>query len=212
MVIAAVIGRRQPPLRVDGPSELAAPDEQRVVQHAALLQILQEAITRLIDVLALARQMSGHVGMDVPAIQPDLDESRAALEQPARRQAALREASGPARVLAVELVHARRLAGEIGQLRHGRLHAIRHLVLRDARQRFRVADRLVLQLVQLAQRIQHSPADGRRHAVGIVDEQHRLGARTQRHARDISPAGTPRSTSWRTSPESASAGCCEPHS
>ena len=142
MVISAVVGRRQPPLRIHGPAEFSAPDEQRVVQHASLLQILHEAITGLIDVLALTRQISGRIGMHIPAVQPDLDEPRPALEQPARGQAALREASGPARVLAVQLVHARRLAGEIGQLWHGRLHPIRHLILRDARQRLRVADGL----------------------------------------------------------------------
>ena len=89
--------------------------------------------------------------MHVPAVQPDLHEPRPALEQPARGQAALRKASGSARVLAVQVIHAGRLGGEIGQLRHGRLHPIRHLVLRDARQRLRIADGLVLQLVELAQ-------------------------------------------------------------
>ena len=126
--------------------------------------------------------MACRIGMHVPAVQPDLHEPRAALEKAARGQAALRKASGSARVLAVQVVHAGGLGGKIGQLRHGRLHAIRHLVLRDARQRFRIADGLMLQLVELAHRIEHPPADGRRHPIGIVDEQNRLGACTKRHA------------------------------
>src|SRR5687768_13597037 len=86
MVVAAVVFRCQPPLRVNRPPELAAPDQQRVVQHAALFEVLHEAVTRAIDVLALARQMSGRVGMHIPAVQPDLHEARATLEEPSRRE------------------------------------------------------------------------------------------------------------------------------
>jgi hypothetical protein len=41
VMIAAVIRRRQHALRVDGPPELAAPNDERVVEHAALFQIAQ---------------------------------------------------------------------------------------------------------------------------------------------------------------------------
>ena len=39
MMIAAVVLARQLALAVDRPAELAAPDDQRVVEHAALLQV-----------------------------------------------------------------------------------------------------------------------------------------------------------------------------
>ena len=42
MVIASIRFFSQLSLRVDGPAELSAPDDQRVVQHAALLQVTQQ--------------------------------------------------------------------------------------------------------------------------------------------------------------------------
>ena len=104
MMVAAVVGRRQLALRVDGAAEFAAPDDQRVVEHAALLEILHQAPAALIDVAALARQHLGQVGVDVPAAMIDLHEAHAALDQPARHQAGVGERAALARVLAVELV------------------------------------------------------------------------------------------------------------
>ena len=43
MMIAAVVVLGQPALAVDGAAEFSAPDDQRVVEHAALLQILNQA-------------------------------------------------------------------------------------------------------------------------------------------------------------------------
>ena len=39
MVVAAVVVRGEASLAVDGAAEFAAPDDQRVVEHAALLQV-----------------------------------------------------------------------------------------------------------------------------------------------------------------------------
>ena len=38
-MVAAVVGRRERALRVRRAAELAAPDDERVVEHAALLEI-----------------------------------------------------------------------------------------------------------------------------------------------------------------------------
>ena len=46
MVIAAVVGWRQLALAVIGAAELAAPENQRVVEHASLLQILDQVPRR----------------------------------------------------------------------------------------------------------------------------------------------------------------------
>ena len=50
MMIAAVVVCRQLALAIDRAAELAAPDDQRVVQQAALLQILNQRRRRLIGV------------------------------------------------------------------------------------------------------------------------------------------------------------------
>ncbi len=54
MVVAAVVGVRQLALAVNGAAEFAAPDHQRIVQQAALLQIGTSAAEALIGVAALA--------------------------------------------------------------------------------------------------------------------------------------------------------------
>jgi hypothetical protein len=56
MVVAAVVLLRQAALRVDRAAELAAPDDQRLVEQAALLEILDQAVAGLIDVAALVGQ------------------------------------------------------------------------------------------------------------------------------------------------------------
>ena len=53
MMVAAVIGVRQLALAIDRAAEFAAPDHQRVVQQAALLQVLDQRRRGLVDALAL---------------------------------------------------------------------------------------------------------------------------------------------------------------
>ena len=60
MMIAAVVVGGQLALAVDGAAEFAAPDDQRVVQHAALFQILHQRRGGLIGLLAaLAADLLG---------------------------------------------------------------------------------------------------------------------------------------------------------
>ncbi len=85
-MIAAVVVFGECPLGVNRASEFAAPDDQRVVQHAALLEVFQQRVTGLIDVLALAGHPSGDIGMMVPVVVIDLNESHAAFGQSSRHQ------------------------------------------------------------------------------------------------------------------------------
>ena len=86
MMIAAVVLLRQAALRIDRAAEFAAPDDERLVEQAALLQVLDEAVARLIDVAALVGQPAGDVGVRVPIVVIDLHEPHAALDQPPREQ------------------------------------------------------------------------------------------------------------------------------
>ncbi len=97
MMVAAVVGGRQLALAVDGPAEFAAPDDQRVVEQAALLEVRDEGGRRLIGVAALAGDLGGQVRVLVPAAVEELDEPHAALGQPAGQQAVGGERPGLAR-------------------------------------------------------------------------------------------------------------------
>ena len=88
----------------------------------------------------------------------DLNEPDAALGQPPRQQAGVRECAALCALLSVQLVDAVGFLRQVRQLRHGGLHAERHLELRDARQRLRVAHLAILNLVQPADAIEHPAA------------------------------------------------------
>src|SRR5204863_3542931 len=81
MMVAAVVVARQIALAVNSPSELAAPYDQRLVEQAALLEVADQAVARVIDVAALQRQVARDVAVLVPAAMEDLHEAHAALDQ-----------------------------------------------------------------------------------------------------------------------------------
>ena len=93
--------------------------------------------------LALAVDLLGQIAVLVPAAMQNLHDAHAALDQPAGQQAAVRRrcrarcTSGPyMSSVACDLL------GEVGEFRHAGLHAEGHLVLRDARLRFGIAEAL----------------------------------------------------------------------
>ena len=103
--VARLVHRRAP--------ELAAPDDQRVVEQAALLQVGEQRVDRLVGLLAQARQLLDDVlaergAVRVPAAVIELHEAHAALDQPPRQQAVVGERR-LARLGAVQLVDAGRL-------------------------------------------------------------------------------------------------------
>ena len=113
MMVAAVVLRREAALRVNRAAELAAPDHERFVEHAALLEILNEPVARLIDVAALIGQPAGDVGVRVPVVVVDLHEPHAALDHPPGEQGRVGERARLLRRVAVQLERRFRLAGEI---------------------------------------------------------------------------------------------------
>src|SRR4051794_5926692 len=113
----------------------------------------------------------------VPVAMVQLDKAYAAFRQTAREDAVGGEGSGLTRVLAVEVKRPGGLFREVGQLRNRRLHAVRHLVLRDARRDLRIAELVVADGVQLAEGIEEGAPALPRNAVGVGQEQHGVAAR-----------------------------------
>ena len=110
VVVAAVaLGHRRA-------AELAAPDDQRVVEHAALLEIVHQRRRAAIDFLGRAGDVAFHVAVVVPVAVIELDEPHAALGQPPGQQAVGGErAVAPFR--AVQIENVRRLVRDVHQLR-----------------------------------------------------------------------------------------------
>ena len=83
---------------------------------------------------------------------------------------------------AVQVEDVLRLLREIEQIGHRRLHAERHLVLRDAGFDLRIAELIQVHAVEFAGGVEHVAARVRVDAVGIVQVQHRIAARAEAHA------------------------------
>src|SRR3954454_23931686 len=66
-------------LAVRGAPEFAAPDDQRVVEQPALLEVGDERLAGLIDFLALVRQALGQAAVVIPVAMAELDERDVAL-------------------------------------------------------------------------------------------------------------------------------------
>ena len=103
VVVAAVVRGGELALRVDRAAELAAPDDQRVVEQPALLQVLDQRGRGLVGVVALAADLVRQVAVLVPAHVVELDEAHAALGQAAGQQAVGGVAAGLLHVGAVQV-------------------------------------------------------------------------------------------------------------
>ena len=93
-------------------AELAAPDDQRVVEHPALLQVRDERRTGLVGVCAVVLEVADEVAVLVPGLVEDLHEADSALEQPAGQQAGVGERR-LARLGAVQVEDVLRLAADV---------------------------------------------------------------------------------------------------
>ena len=114
VVVATVVILRESALAVDGPPEFSAPDDERIVEHPALLEVFDEGVAGLVDVLALARHTPADVGVVVPVIVVNLDEAYAALNEAAGHEYAVGEAPAFTGLFAVELKDMLGLLGEVG--------------------------------------------------------------------------------------------------
>ena len=123
------------PLGHRHPAELAAPDDQGVVEEPATLQVGQQAGDRLVGLAAHRRVVRLDVVVGVPAghvARVELDEPDAALDQPPGQQAAGAELGRQRVVEAVEAPGLGRLARQVDGLGGRALHPVGELVGLDA--------------------------------------------------------------------------------
>ena len=112
-MIPPVIVGRQLSLGIDCPAELAAPDNQRVFEHAALFEISDQGGARLVDGQTLSADVLRQRAVLVPAAVEELHEGNTPLSQPPGDDAVARKA---ARFLRVGAVHLHRRFGLIGEI------------------------------------------------------------------------------------------------
>ena len=176
VMIASVIVLLDLALAIDRAAKFTAPNHQRVVEKAACFQILHERGAGLIRVLALFADALGQAAVLVPAAVVKLDETHTALGHAAGEQAIGGERAGLLHVGPVKVEHTLRLLRDVHQLRHGRLHAEGHFVLRNAGVDFGIGEGLVLLRVELGEAVEHAAPRVGVDAGRVVEEQHRVAA------------------------------------
>src|SRR5439155_15041640 len=111
VMVTAVIVLLDFSLTINGATEFAAPDHERVVQEPALLEVFNERGTGLVGVLALLLDALGQVAVLIPAPMIELNKPHAALGHAPGEQTVVGESAGLLHVGAVHLEHALRLLG-----------------------------------------------------------------------------------------------------
>ncbi len=80
-VVAALHHRRA--------AKFAAPDNQRIVQHAALFEVFDQCGTRLVRVAAVFLEVGDEIAVLIPGFVEDFNKPHAFLGEPARKQAGI---------------------------------------------------------------------------------------------------------------------------
>src|SRR5262249_43942756 len=148
--------------------ELPSPDDERVIEQSAPLQVDDERRARAIGLAALALDVARQVVVLIPALVIELNELHASLGEPPREQTVRGKRPRRPRVLAVEIECLVALARYVHDARHAGLHAVRHLVLRDPRVDVLVAEPFGGVRVEIPQSIEQHPAALTRDATGIT--------------------------------------------
>src|SRR5579871_177531 len=134
VVIAAVdlagVAARRREFHRRRPAELAAPDDERAVEHAALLEVFQECGDGLVALPGELAVLYFEVVVVVPRLAvavPDLHEADAALQEPPGDEELPR-----LHAVAVHLAHGQRLAPDVEGVAGVHLHAVSQLERLDA--------------------------------------------------------------------------------
>ena len=179
VVVAAVIGLGEAALGVDGSAEFAAPNDEGVFEHAALLEVFDEGVAGLVDVFALGGHAAVDVGVVIPVVVVDLDEADATFDEAAGHEGAVGEGAGFSGVFAVEFEDVLGLLGQVGEFGHAGLHAEGHFVLLDAGVGLGVGDFLVGDFVEGVDAVEGFAADGGGDAWGVVDVEDGVASGTE---------------------------------
>ena len=103
MVVAPVGFLGQDPLAVGAATKLATPDDEGVVQHAAILQILHQRRLGLINILRLPLDALRQPGVLIPPTVETLHKTHIALGQPSGQETITSEGAGLTRIGPVKL-------------------------------------------------------------------------------------------------------------
>src|SRR5262249_22287210 len=86
VMVAPVVLFCQSALAIDGSPEFATPSDERIVEHASLFQVLDQAVATLFNVFALGGEIARELAVLVTAAMKDLNKAHSALDEAAGQQ------------------------------------------------------------------------------------------------------------------------------
>src|SRR5258705_4335889 len=166
--------------------KLATPNNQSIIEQAALTEFENQRCNRFVHCRALLREAIANVfgvasAVKIPTPIEQLNESHVFLDQPPREQAIIGE-TGFSGLRAVALDDLFRLARNVHAFRDRNLHTVSEFILRNTRRGFRMAEVVFLRFVQIAQDIKRAPAHLAVHSRRIRNIQYRIAFGTALHA------------------------------
>ena len=138
VVVAARAGVTKAALAEGRAAELGGEDDERILQHAAGFEVLEERRGWLVNVVTLVGQLARECHVLIPPAVKELHEADVAFEQAAGEEAVGGVGARARDFRAVGIQCRLGFAGDVSQLGHRGLHAEGHLVSLDACDGFRV--------------------------------------------------------------------------
>ena len=162
-------------------AKFGAPQDESVFPQTGTLKILDQRRDALIDDLSGILHGALNTAVMIPTAVIELDEPHAALGQAPGEQAVAGKRA-IAGLCTVQVKNALGFPGNIDQLRHAHLHAEGHLVLRNARDNFRILHGGILQLIELLHSIHNIALAIGIHAIGAFHIENGIALPPQLHA------------------------------
>jgi hypothetical protein len=141
-----------------GTSEFSPPDDESVLKHIPILEILNQGTSGGISGEALLFQLCKKIAVLVPTGMHQLNEAGPSFKEAAGGQAVTGKGSPLLHIRTVSFDDIIRFLFEIEQFGHARLHPECHFILRDPGLNFRVSKFGVMGLVELGNPVEKGAA------------------------------------------------------
>lgn len=156
VVIAAVVVAGKLALPIGSPAEFASKDDESIIKHASLLEVIDEPGARLIDVVSLATDFFGKSDVVVPATVEELNEANSSFCHAAGEKAVSSERAGFFDFWTVEFfVNRLVFFCEVGEVWNRGLHTESHFLLGDGSLDLRVSNFGHLLFVKFGDEVEH---------------------------------------------------------
>ena len=174
MVISTEFRHRERTLGIACPSKFSAPNDQRILKHSKPLEILDQRRRWTVGISSLNLDAIAESAVLIPSLVVELNEPNSLLSQPPCQQAVRGKSSWSASFSTVEFKDLIGFFAQIGDFWHAGLHSIRHLVLRNSAFNLWIKLLLKVDLIQLAQSIEHRSTTRLAHPVRIGEVEYWL--------------------------------------